>query len=578
MSTHRFLTLGAATLALIACTDRAGQKRSSEAGGDVAATWAPKVTAVLGVPAEALSSAIRQRLESGPRPAGLTDHQWRHVRRLYNAYRTVPLWLDENGLDKERATALMRAAVNAHTDALRVDVYPLADLATSVAALRETKRPTAEQLTEADVLMTSVYAALGEGLLTGQVDPRSVLQSWHIDPQDEQVDSALVRTLRSGPLDKAIARMRPQDDDYEALRRELVRLRQIVARGGWPRLATGKALKPGDTDTPSRLEALGARLRAEGIAVDSTPVTPPAGGSGHRAGGAMYDARLAGPVAVFQERHGIPVDSILGAGTVASLNVPADFRLGQIAANLERHRWLPRELGARYVLVNVPAFRLEAYDGGRKALEMKVIVGAEYEDRATPVFSDSMEFVVFRPYWNVPDEIAAKELWPKISADPGYMARNNYETFREGGKARIRQKPGPKNALGLVKFMFPNDFDIYLHDTPDDRLFEKDVRAFSHGCIRLERPVEFAQFVLGWPPDRVRQAMEQGPNDRRVNLPRKIPVYIAYFTAYMRDGRLHFGSDLYDRDSALITAVAKGAFPDAQTLRTIQELERMIEG
>jgi murein L,D-transpeptidase YcbB/YkuD len=349
-----------------------------------------------------------------------------------------------------------------------------------------------------------------------------------------------------------------------------------VARGGWPRLATGKALKPGDTDTPGRLASLRARLRAEGIAVDSTPTSSATSGTSQRVGGAVYDGRLAGAVAAFQARHGIPVDSVLGPGTVASLNVPADFRLGQIAANLERHRWLPRELGSRYVLVNVPAFRVEAYDGGRKALEMKVIVGAEYEDRATPVFSDSMEFVVFRPYWNVPDEIAAKELWPKISADAGYMERNNYETVREGGKARIRQKPGPKNALGLVKFMFPNNFNIYLHDTPEDQLFEKDVRAFSHGCIRLEKPVEFAQFVLGWPADRVRQGMEQGPNGRRVSLARKIPVYIAYFTAYTRDGRLHFGSDLYDRDSALITAVAKGAFPEAQALRTVQELERLI--
>ncbi|MDQ3949189.1 MAG: L,D-transpeptidase family protein, partial [Gemmatimonadota bacterium] len=425
------LTLAAAAFVLTACSDRAGEKRSGEVGGDIAATWAPKVTVVLGVPPEALSSAIKGRLESGTRPAGLSDHQWHHVRALYNAYGAVPLWLEADGLDKDRATALIKAALSAHTDALRVDVYPLGDLARSIATLRETRRPTAEQLTEADILLTSTYVALGEDLLTGQVDPRSVLQSWHIDPQDEQVDSALVRTLRNEPLDEAIAQMRPRDDDYEALQRELARFRQLVVRGGWPRVATGKALKPGDTDTPGRLEALRARLRSEGIAVDTTPATSPTGGtggSGRSGGGAVYDARLAGAVAQFQARHGIPVDSVLGAGTVASLNVPADFRLGQIAANLERYRWLPRAFGSRYVLVNVPAFRLEAYDGGRTALEMKVIVGAEFDDRATPVFSDSMEFVVFQPYWNVPDEIAAKELWPKINADAGYMERNNYET------------------------------------------------------------------------------------------------------------------------------------------------------
>src|SRR5436190_8153536 len=151
---------------------------------------------------------------------------------------------------------------------------------------------------------------------------------------------------------------------------------------------------------------------------------------------------------------------------------------------------MPRSLGARYIFVNVPAFQLQAFDSGRVALEMKVIVGAEYEGRATPVFSDSMEYVIFRPYWDVPPKIAENELIPKgVPAD--------FEETTEGGELHFRQRPGPKNALGLVKFMFPNDFNIYLHDTPQDNLFDKDVRAFSHGCIRLEKPDELASWVLG---------------------------------------------------------------------------------
>lgn len=565
-----FTSRGAAgLLMLLAACGREGAEanQSAEPAASVDRSWNPQaVNAVMGIPANAIRSGIQQRL-GATRPAPLDEDQWRHVQRLYKNYGQGPLWLGENGLAEDRAAALLKAVINAHTDALRVDAYPLNDLARALVAVKETPRPTAEQLATADVLLSAAYAALGEDLLTGQLDPRTVSEGWHIDAQEEQVDSALARALREEPLDRSLARMRPQDEDYAALQRELQRYRQLAAQGGWPTVPKGKALKPGQSDSPARLAALRQRLQAEGLLGDSTPA---------RAGASVYDAPLAAAVAEYQARHGIEGDSVLGEETVASLNTPPAYRLGQIAANLERFRWLPRSLGSRYILVNVPAFRLEAYDGGKKALEMKVIVGEEYEDRITPVFSDSMEFVVFRPYWNVTDDIATKELWPKIRANPSYMAENNYETFQEGGKTRIRQKPGNENSLGLVKFMFPNDFNIYLHDTPQNELFEKDVRAFSHGCIRLEKPDQLGQFVLGWPAERVQQQMQQGPDDKRVNVSRKVPVYIAYFTTYMRDGRLSFGNDLYKRDDALISAVAAGAVPSPQTLQAVDSLRRFV--
>jgi murein L,D-transpeptidase YcbB/YkuD len=268
---------------------------------------------------------------------------------------------------------------------------------------------------------------------------------------------------------------------------------------------------------------------------------------------------------------------VLGEQTVKSLNVGPQIRAGQIAANLERYRWLPRMLGERYVIVNVPAFRLEGYEGGKKTIEMKVIVGAEYDERSTPVFSDTMQYVVFRPYWNVTDDIAANEILPKIASDPGYMARGNYEFFTSEGKRRVRQRPGDQNSLGLVKFMFPNDFNIYLHDTPNDELFKKDMRAFSHGCIRLERPAELAQWVLGWDAGRVNDAMHGKRNDWSVTLPRKVPVYITYFTAYERDGALYFGNDLYDRDSQLAQRLAQGALPDPSSVRAAATLRDIAE-
>jgi murein L,D-transpeptidase YcbB/YkuD len=291
--------------------------------------------------------------------------------------------------------------------------------------------------------------------------------------------------------------------------------------------------------------------------------------------GAVFDDALAGAVAQFQVRHAIVVDSALGTETLDALNVPAEYRLGQIAANLERYRWMPRDLGSRYIYVNVPAFHLTAYDAGKPALEMKVIVGEEYEDKATPAFSDSMETVVFRPYWNITPDIQEKEIGPKVAADPNYLAENDMEYWKDGGVTRIRQRPGPKNSLGFVKFLFPNDFNIYLHDTPNHELFDKDVRAFSHGCIRVEKPAELAQWALGWDAARVEQAMQQGKDNQSVKLSKKIPVYIVYGTTYMRDGQLHFGNDLYHRDDQLVKAMAEGALPSERAVKAIESLKKI---
>jgi murein L,D-transpeptidase YcbB/YkuD len=532
------------------------------------AEWSPTtLTEVKGIPVANLRTAIAQRLD-GQRPATVGEEAWHHTQQVYKSFGQAPLWLSPDGLEKERAGALMNAVLGAGSDALDLSDYPVTEVANAIATLRTTPQPTAEQLAEADVLLTSMYAALGEDLLVGQVSPRSVAQSWHIDPKDENVDSALVRTLGLLPLDKSISALRPDDEDYTALQKELVRFRELVAKGGWAQVPAGKALKTGDTDSPVRLAALRARLAAEGINVPADSA----------ANAQVFDASLAAAVAQFQMRHGIAVDSSLGTETLNSLNVPAAYRLGQIAANMERKRWMPRELPERFVYVNVPAFQLQAFDSGAKTLEMKVIVGQEFEDKATPVFSDVMETVVFRPYWNITPDIQAKEVGPKAAANPGYLAANDMEYYKDGGVTRIRQRPGPKNSLGYVKFLFPNDFNIYLHDTPNHELFEKDVRAFSHGCIRVEKPDQLAQWALGWDAGRVQEAMTQGPDNTPIKLKQKIPVFITYGTAYVRDGQLYFGNDLYHRDDKLVKATAVGALPSATAVQRLEALKRIATG
>ena len=352
-------------------------------------TWAPeKLTSVMGVPATDIEARMKEKL-NGAKPPKIDDEQWGHTKRLYQLYGSNALWLSSDGLHKTRTKALTDAILGANVDGMRMDDYPIGPLAQAIAALKQTKNPTADQLATADVLLTASYVALGEDLMTGQIDPRTVAQAWHVDPEEENVDSALVRNLRYEHLDRALATMRPTDDDYAGLSKALQQWRVIAVKGWTAVPDPGGNVKPGGKASPALLTALRARLAAEGIApaADSAQVTT----SG------TYDPALAGAVATFQQRHSINVDSALGKETIDALNVPATYRLGEIAANMERYRWLPRSFGQRYIFVNVPAFHLEAYDSGQKSLEMKVIVGQEYEDKATPVFADSMETVVFRP-------------------------------------------------------------------------------------------------------------------------------------------------------------------------------------
>jgi murein L,D-transpeptidase YcbB/YkuD len=561
------LMLGLALLT--ACQVKKGNARQS-----AAQTWSPeKLTSVEGVPATDIESLIQKKLD-GPKLPAINDDQWNHTKRLYKLYGNNPLWLTNDGLHKARTQALTNAILAANADGMRLDDYPIGALAEAIGALKQTKTPTADQLATADLILTASYTALGEDLLTGQVDPRTVAQAWHVNPEEENVDSALVQNLRYEQLDKALSTMRPTDEDYAGLSKALQDYRVLVAKGGWQQVPSSDNVKPGATAKPAVLAAVRSRLAAEGIVPASGASTASmASSQGAKAPAAnVYDHGLAAAVALFQTRHSINVDSALGKETIDAMNVPATYRLGEIAANMERYRWLPRDFGARYIFVNVSAFRLEAFDSGQKALDMKVIVGQEYEDKATPVFADSMETVVFRPYWDVPPAIAAKEIFPK---GPGYLAAENMETYQQGGETHVRQRPGPKNALGYVKFLFPNDFNIYLHDTPNHELFNKDVRAFSHGCIRVEKPTELAEWVLGWPADKVQQEMDNPPDNKSVKVPHKIPVYITYFTAYINNGQLYFGNDLYNRDDKLVPLVMSGAMPSKAVVDAVQALRRI---
>jgi murein L,D-transpeptidase YcbB/YkuD len=514
---------------------------------------------VLNVQMADIAPAIAARVDSGPRPDWVTKDRWTRVASLYKSYGDAPLWLEEGGA-KERATALLDAIRHAPEHGLDTSSYPLAALQAVVDAKRMTDTASARTIADADVLLTSAYVAYASDMLIGQVDPKEVSQSWFTGSGVAERDSSVVHALEESDMAQALAAMAPQDPDYAALKNAYARYREIAASGGWPAVTQ-------NMPDSALLAAVHARHLPEmaDSTRDSSDVRAALDSVGDAAS-ARRAARspLAAELVRFQQHHQLPATGRLDKGTLAALDIPADQRARQIAANMERHRWLPRTLGSRYIYVNVPSFRLDAYDSGQKQLSMKVVVGSEYQGRTTPTFSDSMEMVVFRPYWNITPDIQRLEVEPKAASDPNYLASQNMEYYKDGGVARIRQKPGPKNSLGLVKFLFPNDFNIYLHDTPAKALFAQDDRAASHGCIRLEKPAELAQWALGWDAARVQDAMNNGPDNHTVRLPQKIPVYIVYFTAYVRDGELVFADDLYGRDDALERRIAAPAASTAQ--------------
>lgn len=475
------------------------------------------VAQIAGVSAAQVQAAITKRLDSAGPPSWVTSYRWKKVRALYGHFANAPLWIEAGGV-KERATALLAALDSAPSHALRTDRYPIDSIHSVVDAKQIDSGATATDIANADVWLTAAFVGYASDMLVGQVDPRSVSQSWFIPARPSAVDSALVRTLEDSSMSDGLAQMAPQDSDYAVLKREYAHYRQIAAHGGWPEIFPGVSR-----------EELRVRLEAEDDSIAPDSVTT--------------------ALKLWQARHDLVADGKVGKATFAALNVPAQDRVDQIATNMERHRWLPRSLGQRYIYVNVPSFRLDAYDSSRRRLSMRVVVGADYKEKSTPVFADSMRWVVFRPYWLPTPDIIKTEILPRLQTDPGYLARNDMEWAKDGRSRVLRQRPGPYNSLGLVKFLFPNSYNIYLHDTNERSLFGKNVRAESHGCIRLQYPDSLAEFVLGWTPDSVRAAMRAGRNNRQVSLPERIPVYIVYFTAYERDGDLHFATDVYQRDS-----------------------------
>jgi len=503
-----------------------------------------------------MPAALRHTLESGAPVIGPNGKPvpTENLAEFYAQRQGQPLWVDPSGLNG-RGQALVAKLREADRDGLDPAEYVVGDPPSAAAGI--------DRLAVSEIALSATLLRYANDVRRGRATPGKMDAEQRVTPKP--IDSAaqlLTGAAEAADLPVFIDRLAPADPFYRGLRTALDRYRAVEAAGGWPQIGAGPRLDTGSTGP--RVRALRQHLLLTGDLPPERQVRSPD----------RFDEELREGVKRFQQRHGLGADGAVGGGTQTALDVPVGARIRQIKANLERARWLPEDLGDPYVLVNMAAFQLEVVEAGLPVLEMRVVIGER--DKETPAFSDFISYIEINPYWNVPRSIAVKEKLPQLRRNPSALAAQNIRVLTAGGEQinpasidwstvgdnfpyRLRQDPGGRNALGRIKFMFPNPYDVYMHDTPSRALFNRPVRAFSHGCIRVEKPMELAEFLLrrngGWSRDRIQNLIDAGKN-RPLTLSPPVPVHLIYLTAWLgADGTVQFRDDLYNRDARLVAAL-----------------------
>jgi murein L,D-transpeptidase YcbB/YkuD len=484
------------------------------------------------------------------------------VRIFYarGAYR--PAWSYDNVLipHVDVLVSILQDAAREGLDPTDYHLTQLMDRITTVRSVSDQRHESRiEALGRLDLLLTDAFLLYGSHLLNGRVSPGVENQIWGLKPDKIDLAAILQIALDRGDIASAVRNLQPMHPGYAGLRQALARYREMAASGGWPSLPPGPALRLGSYDP--YVPVLRTRLQAEGYLSHDVSISD-----------TLYDESLDQAVRSFQQQRGLEDDGVVGPATRATLNAPIDARIQQLVLNMERWRWLPRELGSRAVIVNTAGFTLDVIEAQKPVLTMRIIIGKPYT--RTPLFHTRITAVELNPAWHIPPSIATKELLPLIRRDPQYLTKHHISVvrgWRDEGTInpasinwaylsprsfpyRLRQEPGPWNALGRIKFHLPSPFDIYLHDTPAQSLFTRAVRAFSHGCVRIEKPLDLAAYLLrdtSWARDALQTAIEQDTRTT-IQLTQPVPVYIGYWTAWVEEnGAVHFGPDLYGRDRRL---------------------------
>ncbi|MGH6813612.1 MAG: L,D-transpeptidase family protein [Methylocella sp.] len=478
--------------------------------GQISAPALPPVNA-------ALKAALEARSEL-PGPVALPQRREHEAIGAFYALRDfAPLWFSGGSANAEVAPVIERLK-HAADDGLDVKGLPLA-----------VSPATDEEIAAADLALSDAVVAYGRQASGSRVDPRMISRLIGVEPEvaDPAVILALVATAGEDAGEE-LRRFNPPQKAYEALREKLLQSRRGRGVAGRDAaIPSGPVLRPGMRDP--RVPLIRARLGLDDAAAAEDLV---------------YDTRIAAAVADFQKANGLPASGHLTARTVAAMSGGPSSLEAEILANMERWRWMPRDMGETHIEVNIPDYEAVVIENGEVIERNRAVVGKE--ETPTPVFSDTMKFLIVNPAWNVPQSIIRKEMLPRLAADPDYLRRMGYEVSSRAGHLVVRQPPGERNALGRIKFVFPNNFAVYMHDTPLRALFASAKRAFSHGCVRVDDPFRLAETVLGngWTERRIKKLI--GGKERYVYLPKPLPVYLEYFTAFVDEsGELQLRDDIY---------------------------------
>ncbi|UCC55664.1 MAG: L,D-transpeptidase family protein [Gammaproteobacteria bacterium] len=463
------------------------------------------------------------------------------------------LWTDQNSIRQ-----LLEAIHTIDADGLDPADYHLGAL--EQLQQQVSSNPAPRQLAEFDILLTDSLVRLGYHLMIGKVDPVELDQNWNMDKTVGDLDAVLemANAVSNGTVDQLLEKLRPQAPIYTRMKTALAGYRRLAGEGGWLPVANGPTIKPGMNDP--RVPALRERLSVSGEFTGADRQS------------SVYDEALEEGVRLFQRRHGLEADGIVGKGTLQALNVPVEKRIDQLYVNLERARWILRDLPEDYVLVDIAGFNVRLVRDRNIVWETRAQVGKPY--RKSPVFRSEITYLEINPTWTVPPTILRKDVLPAIKRNTGYLQEKNMRVLDRQGTPvdpatidwsiypgtgfpyLIRQDPGSHNALGRIKFMFPNKHLVYLHDTPSKSLFDRNERAFSSGCIRIENPYEFAELLLDdpkqWNREEILNVIDTNKT-RSVSLPRPITVLLLYWTVdFDEEGNTVFKQDIYNRDAAIL--------------------------
>lgn len=482
-------------------------------------------------------------------------------RFYYNRFFT-PAWLSDAGLN-EHAHHLINAIRHVDEHGLQPEDYHLEMIEKYTTSFLREIVPPQEEMMKAEMLMTDAFLLLASHLYFGKVDPEKIDANWKIQRKEPELflDRRLEAAVTSTGVEHELNQLLPRQKNYQIMRGRLARYHEME-KHDWKPIAPGVTLRPGDEH--QSISKIRKRLHDLNYKLSDTLSN-------------LYDEVLAMKVMAFQQRHGLNPDGVIGSFTLQALNLTPAQRAEMMRVNMERLRWLPLETPKKYVLVNIANFTMDVIEGSDTLLSSRAIVGRNY--RKTPVFTGRMTYLVFSPTWVIPPGILANDVIPAVKKDPDYLKQKNMKVIRFDGTEvdqstidwatvtgrnfpyMIRQEPGPDNALGRVKFMFPNQYNVYIHDTPSRNLFSKDGRAFSSGCIRIEKPIEFAQLLLSdnlrWDEKAIRTAMNAN-SEQTVRLSKPWNVVLVYFTSWAdAQGNIQFRQDVYDRDAAVSQALNK---------------------